>query len=285
MSKKSSLGRGLESLIPKDFDTSLMMQANERIQNVLISDIHTNPDQPRRQFDQGSLIELSESILKYGVIQPVIVSPIANNKFILVAGERRYRASKIANLDRIPAIVRDRQELEQLEVALIENVQRVDLSAIEQALSIERLHHQFNVPYAEIAKRLSKAETTVSNIVRLLQLPPIMRDALQMQQITEGHARALLSIKHDENQQQTLFELILKNGLSVRQAEQYATSVKSDSKKPSSVAKHTETNETKHLAKRLKAKVQLKRTAKGGRLEIHFETDDELQHILDQLKG
>jgi ParB family chromosome partitioning protein len=284
MSAKSGLGKGFDALIPTDFDSSLLIDSGERVQNVLISDILANPDQPRRHFDTDALKELAASIKRYGVIQPIILSP-KGKQYIIVAGERRWRASQLAERTHIPAIVRDRKELEQLEVALIENVQRVDLTPLEQAVSIERLHQQFNVSYGEIAKRLGKAETTISNIVRLLQLPPSAREALQLGRITEGHARAILALKGNADKQNELLILIQQHGWSVRQAEQFVTSHKQGISDSTSVRSRvqSETPETMRLSKRLGTKVSLRRTARGGRLEIHFGSDDELQILLSKL--
>lgn len=281
---KSGLGKGLDVLIPSDFDTALLMGANDRVQNLYITAVNPNPDQPRRHFDQEALDQLSASIKRYGVIQPIVVSPKAEG-YIIVAGERRWRAATSAGLEQIPAIVRNREEIEQLEVALIENVQRVDLSPLEQAISIERLHQQFNIPYAEIAKRLSKAETTISNIVRLLQLPPAARESLQIGEISEGHARAILALKNNPSDQDELLQNIIKNGWSVRQAEQYVTSLKEGAKTQKQLTEKLapETNETKSLAKRIGTKVTIKRTAKGGRLEIHFKSDEDLDSIIKKL--
>ena len=281
---KSGLGKGLDVLIPSDFDTALLMEATDRVQNLFIKDVVPHPEQPRKHFDQDALDQLAASIERYGVIQPIVVSPRGDG-YVIVAGERRWRAATIAGLEQIPAIVRDRDELEQLEVALIENVQRVDLSPLEQAISIERLHQQFNITYSEIAKRLSKAETTVSNIVRLLQLPPAAREALQAGEISEGHARAILALRDDVSAQDKLLQLIRANGWSVRQAEQFVTSYKTGAQTAKSAAEKlaTETPMTKQLSNKLHAKVSIKRTARGGRLEIHFKTDEELEQIIKTL--
>src|SRR3989344_2599891 len=206
------LGNGFGSLIPADFDASLLMDADERIQNILISEIMPNPEQPRRIFENTALQELSSSIKQYGILQPLILVPISGNEYKIVAGERRWGAAQIAGLEKIPAIVRLEQELEQLEIALIENVQRVDLSPLEQAVSIERLHQQFNMTYAQIADRLGKAVTTLNNIVRLLQLPPSGREALQTGLISEGHARAILALKDLPDKQTELLESIKAKG-------------------------------------------------------------------------
>lgn len=281
---KSGLGKGLDVLIPSDFDTSLLMQADDRVQNLFINTVQPNPEQPRRHFDQNALSELSDSIKQYGILQPIVVSP-KDDKYIIVAGERRWRAATMAGLKQIPALVKNRQELEQLEVALIENVQRVDLSPLEQAVSIERLHQQFNITYSDIAKKLSKAETTISNIVRLLQLPPDARKALQEFKITEGHARAILALKNNPQNQKQLLDFIIKNNWSVRQAEQYVTTIKAGitSKKQLSSKLATQNEDTKTLAHKLKTNVYIKRTAKGGRLEIQFKNDEDLKRLLKEI--
>jgi len=280
-SNKTGLGRSLESLIPTDFDTTLLTEESERIINVFIKDITPNPEQPRKSFDRQSLDELASSIDRHGIIQPLVVSP-KNDKYILVAGERRWRAAQISGLEKVPVIVRDRKELEQLEIALIENVQRVDLTPLEQAVSIEKLHHQFSFSYQQIAKRLGKAHSTVHNIVRLIQLPEKARQALANNQITEGHARSILALKGNIEKQEELLERIIKNQWTVRQAEQFVTSVKQGSETRKAVSRtKAETDETKKLGKKLNTKITIKRTAKGGRLEIHYQSEKELNNLFD----
>lgn len=277
------LGRGLESLLPSDFDKSLLSK-DERIQNLLITQISPNPDQPRKQFDEKQLVELADSIREHGVLQPVIVT--SNGKrFELIAGERRLRASQIAGLKNIPAIIRDKAKLQRLEIALIENVQRVDLSPIEQALSIEHLHNQFNISYQQIAQKLGKAAPTVNNIVRLLQLPDKAREALQANHISEGHARSILALKGNPEVQQRLLELIMAQGWSVRQAEQFVTAQKQGVDSSKAVKKRVvkETKETKQLSKKLGTKVTINHTAKGGKLEIHFANESELEKLYKRI--
>ncbi len=278
------LGKGFDSLIPTDFDPSLLIDSSDRVQKLFTSDIEPNPDQPRRHFEQVALDELAASIKRYGILQPLIVSP-KNDKYILVAGERRWRAAQIAGLTQVPAIVRKREELEQLEVALIENVQRVDLSPLEQAISIEKLHTQFNINYSEIAKRLSKAVPTVNNIVRLLQLPKDATQALRQNQISEGHARAILALKDNLAKQAELLKLIIEKKWSVRQAEQFVVSLRAGAKSSIDAEARvaSATPETQRLTKLLKTLVVLKRTARGGRLELHFKSDQELQRLIELL--
>lgn len=282
--KLTGLGRGFDSLIPQDFDASLLQDDKDRVQKLLITDIVPSPTQPRTHFDNSALNELSLSIKRYGILQPLIVTPGEPGIYQLVAGERRWRAAKLAGLTRVPAIVRERQELEQLEVALIENVQRVDLSPLEQAVSIERLHQQFNLTYRSIADRLGKALPTIHNTVRLLRLPTEAREALQMKVITEGHARAILALKDQPERQSVLLSLIIKHQWSVRQAEQYVTANKEG--KTSEVVRQrlsVTTPATTKLSKYIKAPVTIKRTAHGGKLEIGFSSDEDLERIISAL--
>jgi ParB family chromosome partitioning protein len=284
-SKRSGLGRGLGSLIPQNFDAGLLVDESERVQKLAVSALVPNPDQPRTVFDQAALEELAASIKRYGVVQPLVASP-KGSTYILIAGERRWRAAQLAGLKSVPVMVRTSQELEQLELALVENVQRVDLSPLEQAVSIERLHQQFNLTYAEVAKRLGKAETTVSNMVRLLQLPEAARTALREKQISEGHARQILSLKTMPEKQTELLNMITKNEWSVRQAERFVSSVKAGYAETKAAEQRmaVETPETQRLSKRYGASVKIHRTAKGGRVEIAFANDAQLAQLLADLE-
>jgi ParB family chromosome partitioning protein len=279
---KRGLGRGFDALISDDFDKSLLLESGERIEKIPLSQLKPNPYQPRQHFDDGSLKDLAASIRQHGIVQPLIVMPLNNGSYNLIAGERRWRAAGLAGLKTVPAIIRTSEKLEQLEVALIENVQRVDLSPLEQASSIGLLHEQFSLSYDEIAKRLGKASSTVHNIVRLLGLPPDGRDALASHKISEGHARAILALKGDNARQAYLLKAIIEQGWSVRQAERFVTSVKSGIKqtKEAHARTDTETPATKQLSKKLGTPVHVRRTAKGGKLEITFDSDDELEKLI-----
>jgi ParB family chromosome partitioning protein len=280
---KRGLGRGFDALISDDFDKSILLTSDDRVEKLPIQQLQASPYQPRRHFDDTALQELAESIKRHGIVQPLVVTPVKNGKYTLIAGERRWRAAGLANLDTVPAIIRDREELEQLELALIENVQRVDLGPLEQALSIERLHEQFNLSYDDIAKRLGKAPSTVNNTVRLLGLPAKARDALSKGVISEGHARAILALKGDATRQDYLLDSIQTHGWSVRQAERFVASVKQGIKEKTKAHERvqTETPATKALSKKLGTPVQVRRTARGGKLEITFKDDSELDRILD----
>lgn len=280
---KSALGRGFEGLIPTGLDVSAVATPGEQIKQMSVDDIVINPDQPRREFDQTALSELADSIKEHGIIQPLVVTP-KSGKYRIVAGERRYRASKLAGLSKVPVIVRNHEELEELEVALVENVQRVDLSPLEQAVSIVRLRDQFSMSASEIAKKLGKAETTVSNIVRLLQLPKEAVKALQDRTITEGHARAILALKQDETAQQELLSAILKDNLSVRAAEEFVKQKKIEQKSNNTESLSAAT--TKRVAaikKKSGLSIKLSSRKKGGFVQIAYKSDEEMSFILDML--
>jgi ParB family chromosome partitioning protein len=280
---KQSLGRGFDILIPKDVDKTILEEDKHRVQKILIADIVSNPDQPRREFDEQSLSELSASIKRHGVLQPIIVVR-QGDKYHIVAGERRWRASRSAGLTHMPAIVRSLEELERVELALIENIQRVDLSPLEQALSVYKLQQQFNLALEDVAKKLGKAPSTISNLTRLLQLPEVAREALREGKISEGHARAILALKGNEAKQNELLRCILDNSWNVRQAEQFVTSTKkgasSTKAKGTTASENTITNE---LSVQLGTPVKLKHTAKGGQLIIAFRSEEELEELASKI--
>jgi ParB family chromosome partitioning protein len=284
---KRGLGRGFEALLPADFDKQLVLNDDERIQKIPLSDIVANEEQPRRYFDTDGLNDLAESIRTHGILLPLVLTKLPNGKLQIVAGERRFRAAKLAGLSKVPGVVRSMQDLEQLEISLVENIQRVDLSPLEQALTLQRLHEQFSTSYDSIAKRVGKAPSTVNNIVRLLQLPKDAQVALTEHTISEGHARAILALKDKPDLQAALLRAITAQGWSVRQAERYVTSHKEAAGDTEAVKARmaTETPQTKALATRLKTQVHVKRMAKGGRLEIGFRSDDELSRIINQLNA
>ncbi|HSX15487.1 MAG TPA: ParB/RepB/Spo0J family partition protein [Candidatus Saccharimonadales bacterium] len=285
MVKQTGLGRGFGSLIPQNFDTAALVEDGERIQKIAVETLSPNPDQPRRVFDEGALAEMADSIREFGIIQPLVVSPEGAG-YHIIAGERRWRAAKLAGLKTVPAVVRTTKEQERLELAILENVQRVDLSPLEQAISIERLHQQFNMNYGDVAKRLGKAETTVHNIVRLLQLPIEASNALEKGDISEGHARQILALKDSPEAQTELLKLIMEHGWSVRQAERYVSSLKAGIKEAKKAEERVsgDTPETERLSQRFGTKVRIHRTAKGGRVEIAFTSEDQLAKLLAELE-
>lgn len=279
-SKPSKLGRGFDSLIPQNFDASILTSGEEKIVKLKLEDLMANPDQPRLIFDEDELKGLSSSIKNHGILQPLVVTPNAD-KYYIIAGERRWRSAKLAGLKSVPAVIRSVEQLERLELALVENVQRVNLSPLEQAASIQYLHDQFSLDYKAIGERLGKAATTVQNMARLLTLPEEGQNALRAKQISEGHARTILGLK-DKADQLELLKLILQHSWSVRQAERYVVAHREGATAPTAAKKKvaTKTAQTEKLAKVLKTPVTLRRTAKGGKLEISFKTDAELKRIL-----
>lgn len=283
--KAHGLGRGLDSLFPTDFSKlDVLGPRPASVSEIEIVRITAKKDQPRRTFDDDKISQLSVSIKEHGVIQPIVLVEISVGNYTIIAGERRYRAAKMAGLKTIPAIVRNADELQQLEMALVENIQREDLNAIEQAISIKRLHEEFSQSYESIARRLGKAETTVVNLSRLLGLPAPYQQALQDKKMSEGHARALLALSKNPEAQNILFQHILGSDWSVRKAELFVQAHKDTSASKNPI-KHlqAETKETKLLSKKLAAEVRIQRSAKGGKLTIAFRSDEDLNRLMKLL--
>ncbi|MDQ2973549.1 MAG: ParB/RepB/Spo0J family partition protein [bacterium] len=276
MSNNRGLGRGIDALFAGNIEDVLSEEDKSRVRIISITDLVADPDQPRKKFDEVELAGLADSITRHGVLQP-LVAVEQDGKYQIVAGERRWRAAKSAGLEKLPVIVRTLKELEKLEISLIENVQRVDLSPFEQALSIYRLKNEFNVEASDIANRLGKAQTTISNIVRLLNLPKEAIKALQNSQINEGHARAILSLDGLVEKQDELLQNILSQKWTVRQAEKFAQDNKV---KPShSVKNLVDTG----LSKRLNTQVTIQPKKRGGQIIISYKNEDELASLKKQL--
>lgn len=283
MSARQSLGRGFEALIPDSVDRSILEEDKSRVQNLLIKDIVPNPNQPRRTFDDVALDELASSITTHGVMQPIIVvRSSGSNNYQIVAGERRWRAADRAKLKSIPAVVRTLKELEQVELALIENIQRVDLSPLEQAMAVYRLQHQFNLSLKEVSEKLGKALSTVSNLGRLLQLPDEARESLSSGEITEGHARAILALKGNEAKQKELLQCIQNNSWTVRQAEEFVLRSRRDSKSVPSIKLQAI---SENLSTKLGRKVKISQTANGGQIIIPYKNEQDLDKISKSLNN
>jgi ParB family transcriptional regulator, chromosome partitioning protein len=277
------LGKGFGSLLPDNFDTSVMLDKGERVQKILINDISPDPNQPRRTFDATAIEELAQSVKRYGILQPLVVTE-AENGYTIIAGERRYRAAKKAGLTHVPALVRTLEELERLEIGLIENMQRVDLTPLEQALSIARLNEQFNMDLHDIASRLGKAHTTVVNTVRLLQLPKFASEALALGKISEGHARAVLALKDNETSQRELVNHIIKDGWSVRQAEAYVKNHKEHSENKVFNTRTTIVHPAaKKLEKKYGGRVKISERKRGVSIQFSFKTNKEFTQFLKVL--
>lgn len=294
MTGKTGLGRGFDTLIPtqlldEEFDPTLQQDEQiSQLRHIKLEDIAPNDEQPRRHFDETALRELVASIKEHGVLQPIVVAR-RGDKYQIVAGERRWRASREAQLEKIPALVRTLTDQHKLELSLIENLQREDLNALETATAYLKLHQQFNLTYDEIGKRVGgKAYSTIGNTLRLLGLPKEAKHALIEAKITEGHARQILAI-HEPEVQQELLELIIKHEWSVRKAEQFVIGYKEGKKERRSgvragVAKvQNQTKETKELSKKLEADVSIKNMAKGGRLIIRYKNQEDFERIAQLL--
>lgn len=298
-SNNRGLGRGFDALIPTQIDvefdptadvvktpdgTDKRVAADEVLQ-LEVSIISPNPHQPRITFDPGTLDELAASIREHGVMQPVVV--IENkDEYQLVAGERRLRASKLAGKKTIPAIVRSYNKQQQVELALIENIQREDLNPLETATSYRKLVEEFNMSNDDIARRVGKDTSTVSNTMRLLNLPLDAKRAVAEGVISEGHGRVILSLKENHKQLE-LLDMIIKNGWTVRQTEAFARDFKrKTSTADNVVAKQDKRNEvTEAISVRLKTPVSIQRTAKGGKLLIQFTNDKELERLKKTIIG
>lgn len=281
MAQKSGLGKGLEALIPGGF-TSTPATADTYAP---ISMIAPNPRQPRESMSEENLSELAASISEHGILQPLVVThdPITG-MYTLIAGERRLRAAKIAGLEKVPVIIRTATDQERLELALIENVQRSDLSPLETAAAYRQLADEFNLSHDEIAIRVGKSRVAVTNSLRLLKLPQQVQDALISQSITEGHARALLGLP-TESAQLAALQTILKNELNVRQTEELVrklSGVKPPSLPEKDIDPHVKEIENQ-LSERLGTKVSLRHGEKGGSLTIHYYSDEELESLINTL--
>lgn len=289
--KKSSLGTGLSSLIPEKNKVNFTKNntVNSSKNTVILIDVENispNPNQPRYFFDDDNLKKLSQSIQEHGVVQPIIVTQISENKYELVAGERRLRASKLIGKKQIPAIVRQANNQEKLELAIIENTQRSDLNPIEEAKAYKKLKEDFNLTQESIAQKMGKNRATIANTMRLLDLPTTIQRGVVENKITEGHARAILSLENPEKQH-ALYELIIQKQLSVRETEEKAKEF-INTINPTFITKNqiidTETQELENiLQQNLGTKVQIKKKNGKGRVVIDFFSEEEFIRIKDHL--
>lgn len=279
MTKRRALGRGLGSLIP-DSDRS-----EDGLLQVPLESIRPNPHQPRSKVDQEKLVELAASIREHGLIQPLIVTESSPGNYSLIAGERRWRAASLAGLSQIPVVIKEASPQDMLELALIENVQRDDLNAIEEANAYQQLIEEFGMTQEEVAKSVGKSRPTVANMVRLLKLGADIQAAVVDGNISGAHARALLPLPTPEAQT-AVMQTIIKNELSVRQVEalvkKILTGTKPKPKKTVAVAPEMVAL-ADEISQSLGTKVDIQRGAKGGKVVIHFYSDEELQAIYESI--
>jgi ParB family transcriptional regulator, chromosome partitioning protein len=285
---RGRLGRGLSALIP---EAKPVADAQGGLLEVAPGQIRPNPQQPRQRFDETALQELAASIVEHGLLQPLVVAPLPAaesgiQEFQLIAGERRWQAAKLAQLARVPVIVKEVTPQQSLEMALIENIQRADLNPLEEAAAYQQLHHEHGLTHEEIARRVGKSRVTITNSLRLLGLPREVRRLLLEGEISEGHARALLSLP-SEAVRLELLRLILERHLSVRHTEDAARRMQAapvDTSAPSPEPDVESAALERDLQTMLGTKVSLNRAAKGGKITIYFYSDEELDGIVGRLR-
>ncbi len=289
MNKKPALGRGLSALLENaktDITSKGISESTtvNSVSSIKIKNIETNPFQPRTNFEENALQELSDSIKQHGIIQPITVRKLGYDRYQLISGERRFRASQMANLTEVPAYIRIADDQEMLEMALVENIQREDLDPIEVSLSYKRLIDECNLTQEQLSEKVGKQRSTVTNFLRLLKLPAPIQKSLRDREITMGHAKALINIDN-EDRQLAIFALALEQDLSVRQIEELARGEKikvtpkvTRLEKPLSIEDKVI---TKSLDKIFNKSYAFKRNAKGGgTISLNFSNDNELQHIV-----
>lgn len=295
MSKNRGLGRGFDSLIPTELDVSMApatAASGDSVIEVEIGKISPNPHQPRISFNQEELSELAASIKQHGILQPLVVEDVGSGRYELIAGERRLRAAKLAGLPKVPVIVRSFGQQQKLELALIENLQRSDLNPVESAIAYKKLGSEFNLTLDQIGERVGKAKSTVSNAIRLLQLPRPVLEAIAGGQLFEAHGRALLAVDDASLQNQLLSEVINKK-LTVRQTEdlvrQYQSKEVDDNTKSRPGRRPKNIDHLlpfgQEISRYLDAKVTIQPKSEGGRLMIDFSNDQELKEIAAKIKS
>jgi ParB family chromosome partitioning protein len=285
-SRRRGLGRGLGALIPGADAVSGLVEAR-------VEEIAPNPRQPRHELDAEALHELANSIREHGLLQPLIVTetnaadPRSGPRYQIIAGERRWRAARLAGLESVPVLVKEATPQETLELALVENIQRADLNALEEANAYQQLVSEFGLTQEQVAQRVGRSRVAVTNSLRLLQLQTEIRDALQAGRISEGHARALLGLD-DKHVQLRVLRAILKQAMSVRQTEELVRRLAAVAS-PQQLSARGQTPETRALEDRFRqslgTQVQLFRSKRGGRVVIHFYSEEELQAIFERIVG
>jgi len=292
MAKQFGLGKGLGALIPEPeiaFAAGEGLDEAGGVRTIPLSKLRPNPDQPRRSFDEAALSELANSLKSHGVIQPIVAEDAGDGSFIIVAGERRYRAAKMAGLSELPVIVRSFDPQKRLEIALIENVQREDLNPVEEAEAYRSLMSLGGRSQEEVADAVGKSRSAVANALRLLKLPEPMLSALRDGNLTAGHARAILSVI-DPGRRELLFTRIVAEGISVREAEAAAAELNAPPTRRSDEAKRSEKPKDpelvtveERLIEALGTKVSIKGDARKGTIAIEYYSIEDLERILDVL--
>jgi ParB family transcriptional regulator, chromosome partitioning protein len=285
LSKKYGLGKGLGALIPDDLSIQDDKDINKDVNKISINMIRANESQPRKSFDENKLNSLTASIKEHGIIQPLVLKKDEGDTYTIIAGERRWRAAKLAGLKEIPAVIMNVTEKQVLEISLIENIQREDLNPIEEALAYKKLIDDFKLTQEELSERVGKSRTAIANCLRLLNLDLRVQQYVIEGVITEGHGRAILGVE-DKNFQFKLAQTVIDEGLSVRETEKLAKNMLHDNKR-----KRKEKDENPYyidIEERLKnifgTKVSIKSGRNKGKIEIEYYSEDDLQRIVELLK-
>ena len=287
MAKGFGLGRGLDALIPQrsSFTGEITTPHAIAQTEVSISDVRPNPDQPRSVFDDDKLRELAASIKEHGIIQPLIVCRSIGTgvpPFTLIAGERRWRAAMLASIKKIPVVIKDVSPQQMVEMALVENIQRADLNAVEEALAYQALVSEFDLTHDQLAQRIGKSRVAITNTLRLLKLPEQIQQLLLDGRLTEGHARVLLGLT-DAVDQFVVVDEIIKKGLSVRQTEELARRIAAPKRTPKATAPPPKMDNAREYESRLRealgTRVGIERSRKGGRIVIDFYSDEEFTAV------
>jgi ParB family transcriptional regulator, chromosome partitioning protein len=274
---RKALGRGLDVLIPTEAASGLREVAVDRIE--------PNPQQPRQRFERGALEDLAQSIRDHGIVQPLVVAAMGDERYQLIVGERRWQASKLAGLATVPVVIKDVTDRQSLELALIENVQRADLNPLEEAAAYQRLMQDFGLTQQDVGQQVGKSRVAITNTMRLLLLPEVVKRAVIEERITEGHARALLSLP-DKQSQMGALERIERDELTVRATEDLVRGLLEPArvrtvreKSPDIAAVEDE------LRRALGTKVSLRHGKRGGRIVIEYYSDEEFQGLYDRLRS
>jgi ParB family chromosome partitioning protein len=285
--QKRALGRGLGALIPqKPVEPTAGNAGAPGLAEVPIEQISPNPYQPRKTFNDASIEELARSVREHGIIQPLVVTRRAGNKYTLIAGERRFRAAQKAGLATVPVVIKEMMPAgDSLQIALIENIQREDLNPIEEALAYHQLHEEFNLTQEEIAKRVGKERSTVANFLRLVKLPESVKKLLAAGQLSMGHARALLAVESPKKQE-LLAQKVVAKGLNVRQTEMLAAeSAPKGAEKPQPEKDVFTRDAEERLTRTLRTKVEIDRKRRGGIIHIRFSSEDDLMRLFEMISG
>ena len=274
--RRRALGRGLDALLPQAPETGL--------KEIEVDRIEPNPEQPRQRFDRAALEDLAGSIREHGLVQPLVVARIADDRYRIIVGERRWRAAQLAGLERVPAVVKETSDRGTLELALVENIQRADLNPLEEASAYQRLMQDFGLTQQQVAERVGRSRVAVTNTLRLLSLPETLKRAVIEERITEGHARAILGLP-ERQAQLAVLERVEREGLSVRQTEELVRRLteprepRRESHRPPDIQALED-----DLRQALGTRVSLKPGKRGGRIVIEYYSDEEFQGLYERLR-